>query len=309
MIAKQTLKLSFADWVTLSRPPFHSVGVLPFCLGALMAWRMENIFSADIFFLGVFAVFLIMLSTYQAGEYFDLREDTISKAIFPSRFAGGSGVMPTRRVSGNVPLWTSILAFFGAGVIGIILQFVYQTGPYTLLLGAIGALSGFFYSSRPIRIVETGLGECIIGICYGWLPVAAAFYIQTAYIHPLIHWIAMPIALSIFNVILINEFPDYEADQQVGKRNLLVRLGKSWGKGIYITFSIASWIAMLLSVHNGVSGRSLYLYLPVMLVSMTVIWMLAAKKDRNRKTLEDMCGLTIVVNLGTTASYLLAFWT
>lgn len=308
MIEKRTLRLSLADWVSLSRPPFHTVGILPFCLGTLLAWRMDRLFQIDIFALGLLAVILIMLSTYQAGEYFDQREDAISKAFFPNRFAGGSGVMPAGRTSGEVPLWTSFMAIIGAGVIGLVLQFFYHTGPFTLLLGALGALPGFFYSTRPIRLVETGWGECFIGFCYGWLPVAAAFYIQTAYLHPLIHWLSVPIALSIFNVILINEFPDYEADRQVDKRNLLVRLGPSRGKIIYIALSLAAWIAMFLSIYAGVSGNVLYLYMPVMLVSMAVIRMLAANREQDQRTLEILCGLTIVVNLGTTASYLWAFW-
>ena len=308
MVFKQTPQTSIAEWVALSRPPFHTVGILPFFLGTLLAWRLDHLFALDIFLLGLLAVILIMLATYHSGEYFDQKEDSISKTIFPNRFAGGSGVMPAGRMPEKVPLWTSFLAIFGAGVIGLVLQFFYKTGPYTLLLGIFGALSGFFYSTRPVRLVETGWGECFIGFCYGWLPVAAAFYIQTAYLHPLIHWLAVPIALSIFNVILINEFPDYVADRQTGKRNLLVRTGKPRCKIIYIIFSIVSWIAMFLSIRAGISAKALYLYAPVMLISFAVIGMLAANKDRSPKILEAMCGLTIVVNLGTTASYLLAFW-
>jgi len=58
------------------------------------------------------------------------------------------------------------------------------------------------------------------------LPVASAYYIQTSAIHPVIHWMAIPIGITIFNVILLNEFPDYEADKATGKKNLLYRLGK-----------------------------------------------------------------------------------
>ncbi|NPU86393.1 MAG: prenyltransferase [Syntrophaceae bacterium] len=308
MSDKQTVGIAWGEWFSLSRPPFHTVGVLPFFLGTLLAWRMDHLFHFGIFALGTLAVIMIMLSTYQAGEYFDIEEDRISKAIFPSRFAGGSGVMPAGRVSEKVPLWTSIIAFIIAGAIGLLLQFHYRTGPYTLLMGCFGALSGFFYSTRPVRLVETGLGEFFIGICYGWLPVATAFYIQTGYVHPFIHWLALPIALSIFNVILLNEFPDYEADQRVGKRNLLVRLGKTWGKGIYIAFAVLSWGGMFLSLRAGVPHIALYLYMPVVLTSLIVMGMLVANADRNRKLLETMCGLTIAVNLGTTASYMLAFW-
>lgn len=296
------------DWVSLSRPPFHTVGVLPFCLGTLLALRLENVFRLDVFALGTFAVVLIMLSTYHAGEYYDIREDTISKKIFPSRFAGGSGVMPAGRVSGKVPLWTSIAAITAAGLIGALLQFYYKTGPYTFFLGVLGAFPGFFYSTRPVRLVATGLGECFIGFCYGWLPVAASFYIQAGYIHPMVNWLSIPIAASIFNVILVNEFPDYEGDVESRKRNLLVRFGKSGGKIIYAALALLSWPAFFLSLRAGVDPRALYVYVPVMLLSLMAVWMLASGRDGNRKTLEAICGLTIVVNLGTTASYILAFW-
>lgn len=308
MISKQSIRTPLTDWVSLSRPPFHTVGILPFCLGTLLALRLENVFRVEVFFLGILAVILIMLSTYHSGEYFDIREDTISKRISPSRFAGGSGVMPTGRISGKVPLWTSLASFAGAAVIGMVLQFCYRTGPYTFFLGALGAIPGFFYSTRPVRLVETGFGECCIGFCYGWLPVTASFYIQTGYIHPLIHWLSLPIAATIFNVILVNEFPDYEADGETHKRNLLIRLGKSAGKIIYSGLTIAAWAAFFLSLRAGVPAEGLYLYIPVALLSLAAVWMLASGKDKNRKHLEAICGLTIIVNLGTTASYMLAFW-
>lgn len=308
MTYKQAISTSLMDWISLSRPPFHTVGVLPFCLGTLLAARLENVFRIDVFILGTVAVILIMLSTYHSGEYFDVREDSISKKIFPSRFAGGSGVMPAGRISGKVPLWTSIAAFICAGIIGITLQFYFQTGPYTLFLGILGALPGFFYSTRPVRLVATGFGECFIGFCYGWLPVAAAFYIQAGYFHPIINWVSVPIAASIFNVILVNEFPDYEGDQASRKLNILVRFGKTCGKLIYSGLALLSVMGFFLSLQAGVAPKALYIYVPVMLLSLAAVWMLASNMDTDRRRLEAICGLTIIVNLGTTASYILAFW-
>ena len=103
------------------------------------------------FFWGVIAVFLILLATYHAGEYFDREEDMLSKAAFNSRFSGGSGVMPAGALSRAIPLWTSIISLLAAFIIGLALQFYYRTGFYTLLLGTLGALPGFFYSTRPVR--------------------------------------------------------------------------------------------------------------------------------------------------------------
>ncbi len=154
---------------------------------------------------------------------------------------------------------------------------------------------------------EKGFGELFIGFCYGWLPIAAAFYIQRGYIAPCIHWMALPIGLSIFNVILLNEFPEHPADATIGKTNLLVRLGKTKGMSIYVLFSILSWFCMYVSVNAGIPRKALYLYLPVMALSAGISLMMARGKYENPLLLELLCGLNIAVNLGTTVAYILAF--
>jgi len=119
----------------MSRPPFHTVGILPFALGTIMAYKINFSFSLEVFILGVSGVILIMLSTYHMGEAFDYREDEISHKLYKSKFAGGSGVIPAGDMPRSVALWTGIISFLFAGAIGVILQFVLKTGSYTLLLG------------------------------------------------------------------------------------------------------------------------------------------------------------------------------
>lgn len=294
-------------WIQMSRPPFHIVGVLPFALGTLLAWRIEHAFSFPIFALGTLAVILIMLSTYHAGEYFDYKEDAISKKLYPSRFSGGSGVVPAKKLSRRVALWTSIVSILSAGAIGLLLQFHFRTGPYTILLGSLGLFPGFFYSTRPIRLVEKGIGEIFIGFCYGWLPIACAYYIQTGSIAPVIHWIGIPVGITIFNVIFLNEFPDYIGDRETGKRTLLVRMGKRRGAAVYIAASILAVLTTILSIWGGVPAKAFYLYVPVILLSAAIIYMIIRNKHENRSALEVLCGLNIGINLGTTGSFLLAF--
>ena len=294
-------------WFSLSRPPFHTVGVMPFILGTFLAYKFASTFNIPIFILGITAVILIMLSTYHAGEYFDYQEDEISQRYYKSTFAGGSGVIPEGRLPRSVPFWTSIVTFVLAGIIGLLLQFYFKTGPYTLLLGCLGAFPGFFYSTRPIRLVERGFGELFIGFCYGWLPVASAYYIQTASILPIIHWLAIPIGLTIFNVILLNEFPDYEADKLTGKRNLLNRCGMKKGMYIYVTLSLLASLAMLISPLLGISFKVIYFYLTILLISLFLVVMMLRGKYENRKTLEILCGLNIAANLGTSLAFILAY--
>ncbi|HUN54700.1 MAG TPA: prenyltransferase [Smithella sp.] len=305
MLSSNTEKIK--GWLALSRPPFHTVGILPFVLGTILAYKINSAISLEIFILGVFGVIMIMLSTYHSGEYFDYRGDVISNRLHSNQFAGGTRVLPEGKISPMVPFWTSIITLVIAAVIGIILQFGLKTGPYTLLLGLLGAFSGFFYSSKPIRLVQRGVGEIVIGFCYGWLPVACAFYIQTGTIHPAIHWMAIPIGLSIFNVILLNEFPDYEADKATGKKNLLYRIGKQKGMLLYVAFNLLTSITMLASPLLGIPFKVVYFYLPFLMVSLYIIVMILRGSHQDKKKLEFLCGLNIALNLGTSLSYILAY--
>jgi len=293
-------------WIQLSRPPFHTVGILPFLLGGFLAKYITGNLNWTILIWGTLAVMFIMLTTYYSGEYFDYETDTLSAKFERNQFSGGTQVLQTGVIPKKHALIASFISLFAAGIIGLLLAFYYRTGIYTIPLGLIGIIGGFFYSTRPIQWAYRGIGEIWIAFCYGWLPVAVAFYLQTGHIISLVHWISLPIAFTIFNVILINEFPDYPADRIVGKKNLVVRFGREKMSKLYILVTIATWISFLLSIKAGVPLKALIFFLPVFIISLNVIIQLIKNEYKNKEKLEKICAKTLVVNLGTTISYILA---
>jgi 1,4-dihydroxy-2-naphthoate octaprenyltransferase len=302
-----TIARKLAAWLALSRPPFHMVGVLPFVLGAVLAWRLEGVFGWAICAWGTLGVVLVMLTAYYAGEYWDYAEDVLSGQGGESRFAGGSQVVQRGLLPRAAPLWGSAVSVGLAAGVALVLRLGYGTGPWTLPFGMIGLMGGFFYSTRPIRWVSTGVGEVWIAFCYGWLPVAVGYYLQVGGIAPLVHWLSIPIGLTIFNVILLNEFPDYDADSAAGKENLVVRLGRERAAVVYGLVNVASWIGMWISVGQGVPTVALWLSLPIVGLSAALAVLVMRGRWREREALERLCGANLVVNLGTTAVYVVAF--
>jgi len=293
-------------WLALSRPPFHTVGILPFVLGAVLAARDTPRFRWDVCLWGVAGVVLVLLATYFAGEYWDQAEDTLSGREGVSRFAGGSQVLQRGLLPRQAPLWASLACVFLALAVGLVLQWGYRTGPWTVPLGLVGLLGGFFYSALPLRWVRTGWGELWIAFCYGWLPVAVGYYLQTGAFAPLVHWTAVPIGLTIFNVILLNEFPDYPSDRATGKANLTVRLGRDSAARLYGLIAMFGWVAVWLSLRQGVPSRFLWLGLPVLVLSLWLAVAVLRGSWRDRAVLERLCAANLAVNLGTTLSYILA---
>ncbi len=294
-------------WLRLARLPFHSVGVLPFVLGMVLAYRLSGNFRWPTAAFGTLGVILVMLATYFAGEHWDYAEDTLSGSLGRSRFAGGSGVLQSGLLPRHAALRAALVSVALALVVALALRYILGTGPWTVPFALIGLLGGFFYSARPVRWVSTGIGELWIAFCYGWLPVAVGCYLQTASVPRLVHVVALPIAFTIFNVILLNEFPDYDADRQAGKANLTVRLGRERAAWLYAAAAAAACGAFLLSLRYGVPGAALWAYLPVLALTATLAVLVVGGRWRERPTLERLCGANLLVNLGTTAAYILAF--
>jgi len=252
-------------------------------------------------------VICVMLATYYAGEWWDYAEDSLSGTIHSSPFAGGAQVVQRGLLPREAALWGSFAAVLLALGGGVVLQFGYHTGPLTLPLGIVGLVGGVFYSAQPARWVRRGWGELWIAFCYGWLTVATGFYLQMGSIVPLVTWVALPIALTIFNVILLNEFLDYWADRAAAKTNLVVRLGRETAAHLYVVVGIGSWFALLLTLAQGVPLRALWILLPTTLFSLVAVVLVLRGRWQQHIILGRLCAATLVVNVGTTTAYLFAF--
>jgi 1,4-dihydroxy-2-naphthoate octaprenyltransferase len=279
---------------------------LPFILGLTLSWRAGNPINWPVFLLGLLVVIFIMLAAYYGGEAYDIREDSTTWSEGGNPFSGGSGMVVRGRITPGQAKRASLTAFLSAILLGIFIQFGLKTGPWTLPLGLIGALAGYYYSTPPLRWVKRGVGELLIGFCYGWLPVATAFYIQSGSLHPLVHWLSIPVGCTIFNVIMLNEFPDYQGDSQAGKRNLVVRLGRDRASGIYGFVTLLTWIILVASTFSGTPVHLPIMATPLYLVGGKIYFELRKGAYRDRYILRKLCGLNLLINLGTTSLMILS---
>jgi 1,4-dihydroxy-2-naphthoate octaprenyltransferase len=295
-------------WCSLSRLPFYIVAVLPFILGNLLARNYAGQLDWTVLSWGFSGMILILLSTHYMAEFFDYEADIAAAKLGKSKFSGGSQILQSGIISRRQALAASIIALVMALIVGILMRYHYKTGAFTIPLGTIGIIGGLFYSAKPFQWSYRGLGEIWVGICYSWLIIATAFYIQTGKITELVHWVSIPIGLSIFNVILINQFPDYQADRKVGKRNLVVRFGKRSSIILYSMISAVSWLSYIFAVKAGIPAKAFWLFLPIFFLSFVTISRLIRSDYNKQVNMDRICGNTIIINIGITISFILALW-
>ncbi len=284
-------------FLVLSRLPFLLPGLAALITGMSIAVADGHDPPTGLAFISVTGVALIMLATYYFNEYFDYEGDLINRRFIP--FSGGSRAIPDLKV----PRRTAIIA--GRMVVGILvvylavyLIFYLADFPWLLLLGLFGAFCGIFYSHTPFQWSYRGVGEVMIGFCYGVLAFVSGYYVASGLLEPAMLVVAIPASLSIFGVIVCNEFPDYQADMAVHKRTLVVRLGPERAAVMYAAAMGLLYPTLLLSIPFAhISWMLAFAGLPMLALSaLVVVWTVrGGYTDRSIQT--KMSAATLVANL------------
>ncbi len=85
----------------------------------------------------------------------------------------------------------------------------------------------------------------------------------------------MPAFFMTFNLLLLNEFPDEDADREGGRRNLVILLGRRPAAWIYVTAGLATPLAIVIAVLLGVlPPLSLAAVLPSLLLVKPLWWVI-----------------------------------
>jgi len=113
----------------------------------------------------------------------------------------------------------------------------------------VAALCIFLYT--PF-ILKTRWPEWAPGLGMGALPVIGAYFVQTgAYTLPAII-ASVPSFILVHNLLLLNEFPDIEADRKAGRKTSPITMGKSKAS---IFYSVMTGVVYLWIIGGVVGGQ------------------------------------------------------
>lgn len=242
---------------------FLYAGLLPYLLGAAWAYGMEKTFRPGIFWLGFFGIFLSVVGVESFNEYFDARMGT-DRVFNPSD-------------DEHIPewmFWVGVAAFALAASIGFWLA---REGGWPIVMYTLlGGMAAVFYVGPPIRWVYRGLGEAVIGLSYGPWMTLGSLHLHTHQFSRAALWASLVPGLLIMSLAVVNNIPDFYQDRLVGKRNLVVRLGRKRGMYLYLAIASLGLLTALAGAAAGVFPRSAALAflagLPLLIASARAAW-------------------------------------
>ena len=228
------------------RPPF--LLLVPACLS--LPWSLAVFLGHRVDSVDLCLLLLGALAAHAAVNVLNELQDFASGLDQQTRrtpFSGGSGTLPAHPelVAAARSLYVScllIVALTGA-------WFLWARGPALLPLGLAGLGIILLYT----RYLTRHPLLCLLapGAGFGLLMVNGGFLALTGEFHWLVLWLSlMPLCL-VSNLLLINQFPDREADARVGRRHLLVVRGPRSGVTVFLWLQGLAWVPVIAGLLSG----------------------------------------------------------
>jgi len=203
--------------------------------------------SSDV---GLFEILLVLIGAVAShisvnafNEFFDFKSG-LDMQTRRTPFSGGSGALPERPESERSALATAWISFLVTALIGV--YFVFARGLLLLPVGVIGLFLLIAYTvwltKNPILcLIAPGLGFGVIMVMGTHFSLTGE-YSWTALIASLVPF------FLVSNLLLINQFPDVKADEDVGRRHFPITIGRSKSAWIFIAFLLSTFIVIILGM-------------------------------------------------------------
>jgi 1,4-dihydroxy-2-naphthoate octaprenyltransferase len=228
------------------RLPFLAGSVMPLITAAAFAFH-RGVFSLLPLVIALIGVAALHLGSNLINDYFDSKgSDPINIRLTP--FSGGSRVIQENELQASTILALSIV-FFSVGI-ACGLWFTLWGRPYVLLIGLFGLFAGWSYSSPPLSLMSHGIGEVLIFFAFGPFITLGTYYVITNNFSWPAFLLGIPHGFLIMAVIWINQFPDYQADKEANKKNLVVRLGLSKSRYVYSLMMLLPFLFIILLIYS-----------------------------------------------------------
>lgn len=251
MEEKKVKTNSAKAWLLAARPKTLTGAAVPVMLGTALAYTGSGydgfkVLPALLCFL--FA-FLMQIDANFINDCFDFLSGNDDETRLGPKRACAQGWVTVGRMKVAIAVTTVLSCMTG-------LPLVVYGGVEMVLVGLVCVLFCFLYTTH---LSYMGLGDVLVIVFFGIVPVCITYYIQTGTVGIGVFVASLACGLVIDSLLIVNNYRDVDNDIRAGKRTLVVRLGAVAGRRLYLFLGVA---ACLLGAVFLWSGHKAAFFLP-----------------------------------------------
>lgn len=296
----ENIKLNSARaWVLAARPKTLTGAAVPVMIALAFAFTDApsafNYLSASLCML--FA-FIMQIDANFINDYFDFRKGNDDETrLGPERACSMGWVSPGAMVKA-IAMTTLLACAVG-------LPLIWYGGWEMIIIGMLCVIFCFLYTTH---LSYKGLGDVLVLVFFGIVPVCITYYIQTQTVTPAVFLASICCGFVIDTLLIVNNYRDIDNDRRAGKYTLIVRAGKKNGLRLYM---LAGLIPVIAGLALAYTGRTAACILPVLYLAMHNATYKEMKKiDHGRelnmvlgKTARNMFVYGLLLSTGIIADY------
>ena len=252
-------KNSFKAWLLAARPKTLTGASVPVMIALAMAYTdlQGNGFRFIPAVLCALFAFVMQIDANFVNDYFDFisgKDD--EQRLGPAR-ACAMGWIDVAKMKVGIVITTVIACIIG-------LPLVIYGGVEMILVGALCVVFCFLYTTL---LASRGLGDLLVLVFFGIVPVCATYYLQTDTCTWVVFLASLACGLVIDTLLVVNNYRDIDNDRRAGKKTLIVMIGADKGRLLYLWLGI---IASLMGVVFAVYGKYWTPLLPTVYLIMHI---------------------------------------
>lgn len=237
---------------------------------------------------------LAHISVNVLNDYFDYRSG-VDLAAKRTPFSGGSGILPAGLLKAQQVYLLGLASLIGVGAIGI--YYTIEYGWQILPLGVVGILVVYLYTTHITR--NPLLCAIAPGLGFGPLMVVGTYFTQTGQYSLTAGLASLVPGFLVSNLLLLNQFPDVEADKVASRRHIPIAYGRRFGARVYAVLMLATYVSLAVGVGVGVLPLTALIGLLTLPLAVKTV-MGALKNYDDVEKLMPSLGSNILVILLTT---------
>ncbi len=238
----------FRKWLTASRALFSVTVVLPCLLGGVIAYH-DGYVDVPIFLLALVGLFFGNIGANFTNDYYDYKSGVDALDKGGRQFKQGSEVLLKDGLTYDVARNSMAGSFLVAGGIGL---YLIMFDDWRILFFALAGLAiAYFYTAPPVKLGYRGLGEVASGLGSGPLPVIGTYFVLAHTVRADAVMASVCAGLLVASILYIGNVIDDDADRQVGKKTITVRLGRKAVRVIGPALYGAAYLVLVAGVLAG----------------------------------------------------------
>jgi len=247
-------------WVLAARPKTLSGAAVPVMVALSLAWC--DLSGTGFRFLPALLcllfAFIMQIDANLVNDYFDYKKGTDDELRLGPKRACAQGWVTLGAMRRAILITTLAACFVG-------LPLVVYGGWWMVAIGLLCVAFCFLYTTH---LSYLGLGDVLVLLFFGIVPVCATYYIQTGRLTIEAFTASVACGLVIDTLLIVNNYRDRDNDQRTGKMTLVVRIGAKATERLFPALGI---LACLLGLVYCLYGHYWAFLLPIVYLSLHLV--------------------------------------